>query len=377
MSKRKGKSKRTAVATRLPVLTSRTVQLSEADAGDKLTFRKRILPDDTIVYPRTRLHPGGPVKFDSTMRQQLIAAFDAGAYDNPPLQWATPTNAHNMDPKLTGGSIIGLSEARDTDVDGPGLYADVRAHSKKDARILRRNPALGVSPEIVSNLQTVHGKRFPVALRHVLGVLDPRVRALGPWRAVSLSSDAQDEQMIDLSESSYEGTARMSKKNGKKSTADRQTVVTLSDDELGDILDLAADELEGDSGDVLSLAAGQEALRGDLESMRAGHAADAWASTRRLLQTPNADGYAISPAVLDLAAPLLSLPDVDVIQLSDGDDLDPRAVLRDVLEEIYSGNAVINLSAADGDGRELQLAAADGENPLVAGVQHLKDRFDR
>lgn len=383
----------------LPPLATRMVALSEDVAGDRLTFRKKILPDGAIVYPKTAQHPGGRVEFDAKMRRLAIEAFHAGAYDSPTVQLATADNAHNQLPERAAGKIVALGEMEPGDTDGPGLYATVRAFTNKQAKLFRRNPDLGVSPTIVQNLRTVQGAHFPVAIRDICATLSPRVRGLGQWRTVSLS-ESDPGQIIDLSGTDYEEITVGKKQKAAKAA----NVVELSDDELEAALDaIMADggqsvaELAEDGGQllkladdatmqqVLSLAAENEAVRDDVTAVQIELAEARWQRDAAAFQTGGRFG--VSKAVLDLAEPLMRGAGESVLVLSDTDGdttVDPRDVVRKILAEIQAGNAVLDLSEVDGIGDEPVLEHKDGKTtianlsePESALVSEWDSRFGR
>lgn len=352
----------------LPEYVSQTVELAD---GDGLTFRKKILPYATIIYPKTKRHPGGPVTFDRAYHQDVIDSFAAHAYDNPTLQLATETNAHNMLPERAAGDVLALSHEQPDDVDGPGLYATIKAHSPEHAEMLRRNPKLGVSPEIVEGLKRVDGFKARRALRHVLATLAPRVAGLGQWRAVSLSDDEDDNgQLIDLSEAEYEETDMGSKNKG--------VTLELSDDDLEAALAEAASEFGYEDVDpdddpnadpdadltaktktkepamslsetdtrqqVLSLAAEHEEIVLQLAEQRAELAGSKWATERQKLSLAG-----VPKSMLDEAGKVLGTADAAVLSLSslddDGDltseDVDAKQVIRNLLEH---AKGVVELS---------------------------------
>lgn len=173
-----GSKLRTVLA---PELTSPVVELADPDGGGLPLFRKRILPLGPIEYP---LSDGTTrtVRFDRAYHQRLIDSFRAGAYDQVPLQLADAENRHNMLLERQAGVVVDVGQEQPGE--DPGLYATVRPLGKKGVKLLRRNPDIGVSAQIKENLQTVHGDRYPAAIRHILATLDPRVRKLGDRKSV-------------------------------------------------------------------------------------------------------------------------------------------------------------------------------------------------
>ena len=70
--------------------------------------------------------------------------------------------------------------------------------------MLTANPKLGVSARIVEDYARSDGQRFPAAIQHVLGTLDPRIPGLGGWQAIEAATPAPDT-LIDLSGSTFAG----------------------------------------------------------------------------------------------------------------------------------------------------------------------------
>lgn len=354
---------RTVIA---PILESAVVELS---SNDGLTFRKKILPLATIDYP---MDDGSTrkVTFDRAYHADVIDSFRRGAYDSPTLQLATESNAHNMLPERTAGTIIDVSPELPTDEDGPGLYATIKALTPEHAKLLRENTALGASAQIREGYKRVDGQRFKRALRHVLATIDPRVTRLGQFRAVSLSSDDGD-QVIDLSSADYEETDM----GDTTATADAGTL-DLTDEEIEEALAEAAGAMGGDdpddtgdeSGDttdagdatseerdlsstpdntrLVSLAARVDNYGAETRTILAKLARAEWENERRRYSQAG-----VPKAFLDLASPVLASADDTTISLSnddgDLDDVDAKAVIRAMLD---AAKGIIDLSNPDGLG---------------------------
>jgi hypothetical protein len=369
-----GKRKRTVLLT--PVIESRTLELAEPDAPGGLLFRKRILPLKAINYPekdgRRR------VVFDREFHRHIIDAFQQKAVELPTLQLAGPNNEHNMDPARTAGEVVELSEERPDDVDGPGLYATLRARNERHAQLLKEMPRLGVSAQVIENREGVDGRKFRAALRHVLVTADPRVVGLGPWRSVSLSSD-DDGPVIDLSDAEYEEMDPMP----DIPTADG--ILSLSDDEIAEALEAAAGELgEGDDPDdetnetslsaptgrgrggelVLDLAARLEASETTTTGLMARLAASDWKAER--LSLSNAG---VPKADLDTAEKVLAYPGETVVSLSNEDGRqfgeDARKVIRDLLE-LRKGTIDLSSPRGSAEPEPLELSNADGDDAFQA-----------
>lgn len=161
-----------------PLLPGRAIEL-----GHQL-WRKRVLPVGDVSYKGRMLH------FTRDYLDRLADAFHSRAYDQVPFQLADSQNAHTNDPERTRGEVV------DVDTDADGLWITARV-TPQGEQVLASNPGLGVSARIVEDYARSDGQYFPAAIQHVLGTLDPRIPALGPWEAVEASNSG--EQLIDLS----------------------------------------------------------------------------------------------------------------------------------------------------------------------------------
>lgn len=368
---------------------SHTVDLSAGDAvlampwqsgltldladPSKLTFRKKILPLGTINYPVKDPKTGRTVRtqkivMDRAYHQTLIEAHKGGAYPHATLQLADKDNAHNELPERAAAQLVDLGAEQPGDTDGPGLYATVKAFSKKHARMLRQNPNLGVSPRIQEGVVKVDGRTYPRAVRHVLATIAPRVDNLGPWRPVSLS-EKEAGNLIDLSDATVkEFKVPKAKDKSKAKTVD------LSDDEIEAALadafaavDAGGVDLAdgGTGGGYVDLAAELDNVRDELDGTRRDLAAESWAKQRAefaLAGVPKSD--------LDLAEPWLSTIDNTVVDLSDADgkafQADPRDTIRALLEN-HAGT--VDLSDAEG--------YSDSPDDDDDGVTELSEAWDK
>ena len=168
-----------------PFTASEAVEL-----GNRM-WRKRVLPVGDVEYKGRLLH------FTRDYLGQLVAAFQSRAYDQVPFQLADAANTHTNDPERTRGEITGMELGDD------GLY--ITAELTPDGeKVLAANPKLGVSARIVEDYARSDGSRFPAAIQHVLGTLDPRIPGLGAWQAIEAASPVPDT-VIDLSGYSFAG----------------------------------------------------------------------------------------------------------------------------------------------------------------------------
>lgn len=371
MSKGKHKTKARPPIILTPMLASATVDLAE-EGGPSLFFRKKILPEGAISYPDPDA-PGGRrrVSFDRGYHQRLISAFRDKAVECPTVQLADERNAHNMDLLRTAGAVHDLDLARPDDVDGPGLYAVIRARNEEHARLLRELPGLGVSAQIKENVDRVDGKKYPAALRHVLVTADPRVVGMGPWRPVSLSGD-DDGPVIDLSDADYE-EMDMTAANGGGGFTTNDGEINLSDEEIEAALDAAAAaggglDLADDTGNdraaatMLQLASRLESADGTITGIQAKLAASDWKAER--LELSNAG---VPKVFLDEAEKVLKFAGENVLSLSDEDgrqtSVDARGVIRKLLELT---RGTIDLSGdTPGSGAEPPLELSDSGDPAA------------
>jgi len=168
-----------------PFTTADAVEL-----GNRL-WRKRVLPVGDVEYKGRLLH------FTKDYLGQLVSAFTSRAYDQVPFQLADAQNTHSNDPERFRGEIKSMN------LEDDGLY--VTAELTEDGeRVLTANPRLGVSARIVEDYARSDGQRYPAAIQHVLGTLDPRIPGLGAWEAIEAATPVPDE-VIDLSASTFAG----------------------------------------------------------------------------------------------------------------------------------------------------------------------------
>lgn len=159
-------------------------------------YRKRILPKATINYR------GRKITFDEQYLADLANSYQQSAYDQVAFMLADTTNSHTLDPERFRGEVLGVDVADD------GLYAKIQV-TPEMADLLKLNPKLGVSARILENYERSDGKRFPRALQHVLGTLDPVIPGLGTWEEVALSNGVPADNVLDLSATSYEELEHM------------------------------------------------------------------------------------------------------------------------------------------------------------------------
>lgn len=331
-------------------------------------FRKQILPRRSISYTGK----GGvrrKIDFNDAYLRDLVAGFRAGAFDEVAVQMADGANTHTLDPERKRASVVSLEMAAD------GLYALVKPNNEKAAQFLRENPKMGVSARIIEGMDRSDGLRFPRALHHVLITTDPQIPGLKPWaeaESVSLASGDPDET-VDLADASYERNESMPKPPAGQTTltldqaqADRLTLL-LNDDEaaaraLFGVIQMTnpaggSDDPDDDSDesgtggpdpDQLELTRTQVELANQriTEMSRQLAAAEVATELDRLGQ------QGLAPAIIEAARPLLMMQQ-GVVELSNGvDQVDPGAVIRQVLDTVIqlsrSGLDTVNLNRETG-----------------------------
>lgn len=354
------------------------IALSETEKAGRRRFWKQILPVTSINYD------GQKIDFNPQFHLDLADAFNKGAFEQVPLVFADGKNAHNMDPRNFGGDII------KTEYRGPGKNQGTWALIEADpqaARVIRRNPKLGVSARIKQGVEKADGRFFKRAINHVLLTMNPRLAGLSPWQAVDLAEDA-DVDVVDLTAVQYTEGNEMGKtatKGRRRQPQSQIDLSALSDDEFNDlVIDLAAmaqergledpdlddEDLDDDEEDEEEEPAPQARRRkskvkttkvvereseGDDEDpdedpdadlservmhrdevsqfgqMRIDLAMRDWKNQRAGYL---ADG--VPAFLLDLAEPILSQPDPVTIDLADedGEDVDVRDTITQMLDGV-------------------------------------------
>lgn len=368
-------------------------------------FWKQLLPVAKIQYNGTE------VDFNEEFHKDLELSFKDGAYDQVPLVFADADNRHNEDPRNFGGELVAV-ENRGED----GTWGLIEA-DRDAAKVIKRNPKLGVSARIVQDLEKSDGRKFPRAIRHVLLTMNPRVSGMQPWQAVDLSDEGTDIEVVDLTAVEYEEGSPMGRKASVKRNAKGQIdLSSLDDDQFMALLDLAtavaeADEDEDvdlddldvedevdedeeaerkprrkkskvkttkvvereseDDGDEdeddeededddestdLSDAPVRKSERSQFQQMRIDLAARDWQTKRA--------GYlaaGVPPFMLDLAAPVLSQPDAMTLDLSDDESIDATKIITEILDK---SKGLVDLSGEDG--HQVDLSNTGDDDPDAA-----------
>lgn len=321
-----------------------------AGASHGKLWRKQVLPLGSIDYDGRR------ITFDGAYLDSLVKAFNDGAYDQVPLQFADAENRHTDDPERTRGEIVALERTEG------GLDALVRL-SPAGEETVKANPKLAVSARIVEDLRRADGRRFPRALAHVLATLNPRLTGMRPWAAVSLADPSVP--VVDLTGGTYsQGGSTMeltdeqvqrllallddkgtNEPTGTTPTASDEPSDEPSDEELAAMLAELMGEgepqatppvepepvgvgaaLSVEAKAAIDLAVSQgNAAQVELAELRSRLAASDWAATRTQLEQ---DG--VPPYLLDLAAPVMSSRP-GTIDLANPPADDPRATVAKML----------------------------------------------
>jgi hypothetical protein len=163
-------------------------------------WRRQLLPIGDITYE------GRKISFTRDYLARLVQAFRDKAYDAVPFQFADADNKHTNKPEQRRGTV------RDLELTDDGLDVIVEA-GKAAGDYLGEYPDLGISASIVEAHARADGKFFPVAIKHVLGTLDPRLTGMRQWQpataalasdmwhGIDFSGDAGD--VIDLTSAEY------------------------------------------------------------------------------------------------------------------------------------------------------------------------------
>ena len=218
------------------------------ELGNRL-WRKKLLPVGEVEYKGRMLH------FTRDYLGQLVAAFQSRAYDQVPFQLADAHNTHTNDPERTRGEITSMELGDD------GLYVTAEL-TPEGEQVLASNPKLGVSARIVEDYARSDGTRFPAAIQHVLGTLDPRIPGLGAWQVVEAASPAPDT-VIDLSASIFAGETPAPPQPAQEPSEGTEPAMPGLDGITGEQQDLIARLLELPQDQLEALAAGGLVLTPD------------------------------------------------------------------------------------------------------------------
>lgn len=322
------------------------------------TFWKKLLPLNGEIN-----YDGRKLRFTKYMLQNIVDSFRNKAYDQIPFQLATDRNEHNYDPERSRGEVADL---RVTDDGLMGLFK----LTNDGAKLIENNNNLGVSVSVKRNYERADGKKFPYALQHVLGTIDPKVTGLGPWKVAELSNSEPNEEVEDLT------TADVTDSKTDESVTKEETEATMvsvpkeeweefrdyikslkkTDEELNSLLDSGSN----DSGERETVDASNKPSAEFIElSNRV-----ASAEFERYADSLKRDG--VPPAMIDSARKILGSS--ELVELSnDGGDRDPRSVIKEILEQ---AKGTIDLSADIGHSQSVD-EQTEEEKRIVAELDKL------
>lgn len=320
-----------------PVDSGPVLNLAETSEG--LEFDKHILPEG-----RSITYKGREVLFDRALATDLVESFSKPLpvlLDGPLAHDVQDRDTGALrDPERWRGDVVGLRLAQEGEE--PGLYGRVRFPNADAAKAVLANGKLGVSARILEGIAE-GGRKAGRVMQHLLMTMVPRVDGLSPWKAVNLAS-SDDGDVIDLTEAEYDDEE-------DASVADDEEI---TDEEINRALADAAAELEDEPVTVelsredrdtidLAVSRAEEAER-NAQAALTELAQERWRGDR--LQYAQAG---VPAADLDLAGPLLSLPGSQVIDLAEGDPVDPCEIVRKLLD---NRKGTIDLSKPQGYGGE-------------------------
>lgn len=387
-----------------PFHGARTVELS---AG---RWRKQLLPLGTIVYK------GRTIEFSKDYLQSMVDAFRDRAVNRVPFQLAGSDNKHTNAVLARGGTIVGVELMPD------GLDIILESPDERTVDMLNKYPDTGVSARIYENYTREHdGKHWTAVLQHVLATNDEHITGLRPWaklEPVALSSGGDDVETIDLTGEKFEVEKEVSvprsktslkailaKLNAEGDEADLTdeeldrllAIVTevndnddtgaedddeLSDEELDQLI--AAAEAEGIAPSAVPATVAASSKRDEaleLAQSRLDQQALELAAMREGLDEQNfaaevtefASRYGIPPFIT-LKAKKLLCGTGRIVELSNGEEVDAGAVVREVLKAFGEQIKVLDLGNLIGNGlpepdevaAERDAASADREAFLKA-----------
>lgn len=374
------------------------LDFSETQKAGKRRFWKQILPVTSIDYNGTK------IDFDPNFHKDLKLSFTEGAFDQVPLVFADGDNRHNMDPRNFGGELLDV-QYRGSGKKG-GTWGLIEA-DPETAKMLDKNPKLGVSARILQNIRKADGRGFKRAINHVLLTMNPRVSGMEPWQAVDLS-EAADIEVVDLTAAEYtqEGSQMATKTTKRRASDKRIDLSDISDEDFQRLLDLAVDEgIVDPDGEVdeedeeeeveeetarkpkrrksktkITVEEDEESDDGDddeddeedekstdlsetvkrheqgfsrFEQMRIDLAEEKWGRDRDAYESAGVPSF-----LLDLAEPVLALPDAMTIDLSEDESIDASKTIRGLLDGV---KGIIDLSGELGHQNDIDLAEADDD----------------
>jgi hypothetical protein len=329
------------VALLAPLDRQEAVELSST------LWRKQLLPRGTIDYK------GRKINFDDRYLADLAASFRGKAFDQVAFLLAKDDNSHTMDPERFRGEVKGM------EVTSKGL--DVLLDlTEEAAELVRKNPRLGVSARIIEGLDRADGMKYPRAIQHVLGTLDPRVTGMASWQEVSLSEEVGDTVDMTTEEVQMSQTTGEAPVTETPPKSDTDSQEHPEPNTVPGAPDLSNSPTEDEI--LMDLVPDQPAVDPNLqriEELELKLAKQEFASEARQWIDKG-----VPPTLVMLAKPVLELPQAPVIDLSNhgGDTIDVAKVLRDILEET---TGFIEMAKERGQGFSDGDSEADRETALL------------
>jgi hypothetical protein len=299
-------------------VTGETALLCPTDSVDAIElastlWRKQLLPLGTIEYKGRR------ITFDKQYMTDLAAAFKSGAFDQVPFLLAKDDNKHTMDPERYRGQVKGV-ELTDKGLD---VLLDLTPDA---ADLIRQNPKLGVSARIIEGITRADGATFPRAVQHVLGTLDPRVTGMESWEEVSLSEEVGDT--IDMTKETVGVTTQPERAPSTQPLASdpKEEPVELSSDDLDKLASAIASQ--SDNEEIELVRAANEANLDRIRSLEVQLAEQRYVDeARRYIDE------GVPPVLVELARPILCMPQAAVLDLSNDQSIDLQHLVRDMLDQ--------------------------------------------
>jgi hypothetical protein len=293
----------------------------------KTLWRKQLLPKGTIDYK------GRKITFDERYLTDLADSFRSQAFDQVAFLLAKDDNSHTMDPERFRGEVRG--------VELTPLGLDVLLDLTPEASdLVRKNPRLGVSARIIESLERSDGRKFPRAIQHVLGTLDPRVTGMASWQEVTLSEEVTstiDVTNKEVKVPTPQTVVDAPPPNTVPGAPTQEEIDALEQDAIEDEEELkkevaasGANLSVSNEGAIELTGSVDLAMQHRIETLELDLARQKFANEMRTWVDKG-----VPPAIVMLAKPILELPQAPVIDLSNhgGDKIDVASVIRNMLHE--------------------------------------------
>lgn len=342
-------------------------------SGKKL-FRKQILPIGEFNYR------GQKLDLSKERLEDMRQAWHEQAYDQIPFQLADEGNSHThtKDPRYTEGEMV------DVEVDDQDGLVGTLALSDEGAKIVEKNPKLGVSAKINFNhVRDSDQAYFPAAIEHVLGTINPHLKGMSPWKqVVTLSENGDGSDYADYSDAYYRTPVTLTEYDDKGADmGDTRTQQTDTHDQNPDQNSApdqnqnsapSAEGVQNESDDEEEFHALMQELVGEGSTTSGGEnggqsvadedyqkmalsvqeqgkqVAELTAKLNEERWRREAQSYVqagVPPSMVELAAPIMTAPESTTVELSDGKKSDPASVIRQILHE---AQGTVDLSEESG-----------------------------